>query len=136
MPDDHSTSDASGADATTTVDDTTATDVTDGHRTRTGLTTGSKICVLVSLGLLLTAAYFFWAPLSVPSGNAPFVCQTAANPPDDEFARTICTTITDRYLLRAALTAAAAIITTTVGLALFGFTRRTGAPTIEPATTP
>lgn len=135
MPDDRSTSDASEADATIPVTDQTVADDAPEHRTRLGLTTGSKVCILIALGLLLTAAYFFWAPLSVPSGNGPFVCQTAASPPGDDFAQSICSTITDRYLLRAALTAAAAVTVTVAGLALFGFTRRTVAAT-DPAATP
>lgn len=103
-------------------------DETPEHRTIYGLAVGSKVCVLLALGMLLVAAYFYFEPLTLASSNGPFRCASAANPPGDAFSQNVCSAVTDRYQLRALLATVAAVVTAVLGTAMFGITRRERTP--------
>lgn len=94
-------------------------------RTVLSPTTGSKICLLIAVVFLVGAAYFLWVPIAVPGSNGRFGCQSAFNPPTDQFPKNVCGTINQLYQIRAAAFLAAGILTGSLGIAFFGVNRRT-----------
>lgn len=93
-------------------------------RTVLRLRTGSKICVLIALVLLVLAAYFFWTPLTLPRPDGGlFGCGSAANPPSDPFPKGVCVDLPTMYRFRALAALGSALLVGGVGIAFFGAER-------------
>lgn len=94
-------------------------------RTVHALTTGSKICLLVSLPVLVAAAYFLWVQISIPSSEGgSFWCSSAFSPPTDQFPKGVCKEAIQIYQLRAALLLVAGLLIAGLGVLFFGVDRR------------
>ena len=100
----------------------------DDVETRTVMTlrTGTKICVLVGLGLIVLAVYFFIVPITSvrTTSGAVFGCGTALHPSTGGFADGVCGQIAavTRYKAIAALVAAVLVVV--LGGLMFGVDRR------------
>lgn len=94
-------------------------------RTVLSLTTGSKICLLVAIPLLVGAAYFLFAPISIAGSEGRFGCQSAINPPSDAFPKNVCGSVNELYQLRAGALLVAGLLVAGVGILSFGVNRRT-----------
>lgn len=95
-------------------------------RTTINLRTGSKICVLLAIPVVVLAAYWFWVPILIPTADGGmFGCGSAASPPTEAFPKGVCQNIADVNLYRALAALAAAVIVGGLGVTLFGVDRRT-----------
>lgn len=83
------------------------------------LTTASRVAFLGGVLLALLAFYFYWVPISVPTGTGTFGCRSAAYPPSDPFAAGFCASVVDGYRFRALMTAVAALVLLVAGPLLF-----------------
>ena len=97
--------------------------------TRTVLTprTGTKICILIGLALIIAAVYFYFVPVTsvrTTSGSV-FGCGSAAHPASSTFAHNTCWRATDVEKYRAFAAGALAIVTIIIGAVMFGVDRRT-----------
>ncbi|WP_265446781.1 hypothetical protein [Flexivirga meconopsidis] len=95
-------------------------------RTVLSLRTGTKICVLIALGFVVAAVYFYFVPVTsvrTQSGSV-FGCGSASSPMTGGFAEGACGKITDVYKYRAIACIVLALLTAIVGGLLFGADRR------------
>jgi hypothetical protein len=95
-------------------------------RTRSILvvSTGARICILLGLLLLVVSGYLFWSPLEKPTKEGiPFGCSSAANPPTEQFPKTVCGKINQRRQMQAGSFLIAAIIVGAGGVLTFGSSR-------------
>jgi hypothetical protein len=89
------------------------------------ISVGARICIMLALLLVVLAAYLFWSPLEKPTKEGiPFGCSTAANPPTEQFPRTVCGQTNKRRQLQAASVLIAAVIVGVGGVLTFGASRR------------
>jgi hypothetical protein len=79
------------------------------------------VCLVLSLLLLLLAAYLFWGPLGQDvTSNFPAKCGSAAHPPGDSLGRAVCGSINAERRAQALTALAAAIIVAVGGVFAFG----------------
>ncbi|NNG41196.1 hypothetical protein HJ588_18200 [Flexivirga sp. ID2601S] len=95
-------------------------------RTVLSLRTGTKICVLIALGLLVGAVYFYFVPITGVRTNtgSVFGCGSASSPATGGFAEGACGKVADVYKYRAIACIVLALLTAVVGGLLFGADRR------------
>jgi hypothetical protein len=97
--------------------------------TRTVMTprTGTKICILIGLALIVAAVYFYFVPVTSvrTTTGSVFGCGSAAHPASSTFAKNTCWRSSDVQKYRAFAAAAIAIVTIIIGAVMFGVERRT-----------
>ncbi|RNI17290.1 hypothetical protein [Flexivirga caeni] len=100
----------------------------DDVETRTVMTlrTGSKICVLIGLALLVLCVYFLFVPVTSvrTSSGGVFGCGTALSPAGGSFAHGVCGDVTQENRYRAFASLAICLITVVAGVLMFGVDRR------------
>lgn len=102
----------------------TGTDV-DTRVVRT-LTTGSKVCLLVSIPFLVAAAYFYFTPIVVQlDASGLFTCGSRFKPPTDAYDLSRCSGVQSLYGARSGASLALGLLIAAVGVGLFGFSSRT-----------
>ncbi|KNX37261.1 hypothetical protein [Luteipulveratus halotolerans] len=88
--------------------------------------TGTRVVLLIAVGLLVLAAYLFFSPVTLTGKTgAQFGCGSAFSPATDPFPKNVCGDLPEVARFRAILTAAAGVLIGGVGTAMFGFERRT-----------
>jgi hypothetical protein len=111
-----------------------------GRSRLAALSLGARLSVLLGVLLLLGAAYLFWSPLEkAGSAGVPFGCGSAAHPPSDGFATTVCGGVNERRQLQAGALTLAALTVGLGGVWAFAAARRRDggevAGAAEPGTT-
>jgi hypothetical protein len=87
------------------------------------LTTGARICLIVSALLLLFAAYLFWGPIGRSMANGfPAKCGSAAHPPADRLGKAVCGSVNVERRAQALTSLGAGLIVAGGGLLAFGTT--------------
>jgi hypothetical protein len=102
--------------------------MTDHHEEHTDLNlrVPTRIGLIVAAVLLVAAAYFYWVPVNLATQQgAAFGCGSAANPPADQFQKSVCLNTTDIYKYRAMAFAAAAILVGGLSYIFFGADKET-----------
>ena len=85
---------------------------------------GARVAFLLAALMVVGAVYFLFVPLGAPTqGGGLWRCGTVLKGPQDAFGSTICGGVRDLNLARAVGLAAAAAVTASGGLAIFGFDR-------------
>jgi hypothetical protein len=89
------------------------------------LATGSRVCVLLGLLLLVVAAYFYWVPIGAAPlrDGFPARCGSAADPPSEALGRAVCGVANDVQRSRALTALGGAVVLIVVGPLLFGLRR-------------
>jgi hypothetical protein len=90
------------------------------------LATGSRVCVLLGLLLLIVAAYLYWVPIGTTplSDGFPARCGSAANPPSQALGRAVCGVANDVRRSQALAAVGGAVVLIVLGPLLFGVWRR------------
>lgn len=97
-------------------------------RTVISLTVGARGMIVVSILLLLGAAYLFWSPIEVrQSQGFPIDCGSAAAPPSDDLGTALCGLAVDQRAWQSATLVAMALVIAGGGIYVFGVSR-TGDP--------
>lgn len=89
------------------------------------LSTGAKVCLLLAAMACVLAAYFYWVPITVlSSSGGTFGCQSAANPPTEDFPMNVCGDLNSVNQTRALMLMLSAALLAGLGSWLFGVERR------------
>ena len=84
-----------------------------------------KVCLLLALPFLVTAAYFYFTPIVVQLGGTRlFSCGSRFNPPTDAFDLSQCADVYGLYGARSGSFLAVGLLIAVVGVGLFGFGAR------------
>ena len=100
--------------------------VSAGRLRSVSLATGSRVCVLLGLLLLVVAAYLYWAPIGAapPQEGFPARCGTAADPPSESLGRAVCGVANDVRRSQALTAVGGAVVLLVIGPLLFGVRQR------------
>lgn len=101
--------------------DTSQDGVRELTRVRRHPRTGTKITTIVAAALLVTAAYYLFAPVYMDTANGWFGCGSAARGSDSEFVQNVCKEAPSVNLARALFAAGLAVIIGGLGAYFFGF---------------
>lgn len=96
-------------------------DAQERTRVRRHPRTGTKITTIVAAALLVTAAYYLFAPVYMDTANGWFGCGSAARGSDSEFVQNVCKGAPSLNLARALLAAGLAVVVGGLGASFFGF---------------
>ena len=88
------------------------------------LTIGSKVCLLVAVPFIVSAAYFYYAPTMVQTAAGPLSCQSTFDPPTDAFVLGQCAGINELFGARSGACLAIGLLLAAIGIGLFGFRTR------------
>ncbi|NHN54961.1 hypothetical protein G9U51_04065 [Calidifontibacter sp. DB0510] len=90
------------------------------------LRTGTKICILIGLALLVLAVYFYLVPMSLrTTSGGVFECGSASSPPSEQFAKNVCQNLTDENKYKAFAAGLIGLLTLALGTWFFGVDKAT-----------
>ncbi|GAA1787657.1 hypothetical protein [Nostocoides veronense] len=84
------------------------------------LVTGTKVCIITSVLLIVLAAYFYFVPINITAQQGVFGCGSASNPPTEDFAKGVCQDLATINRIKAVSALISAFLVTGLGFLLFG----------------
>ncbi|HST67004.1 MAG TPA: hypothetical protein VLM05_17620 [Mycobacteriales bacterium] len=89
------------------------------------LTRGARVCLLISLLLLVFAAFRMVAPIDIQTTQGPmFACGSGLRPPTDAFQKNVCGRLSQGRQVEAGFEVGGAVLLALGGLLVFGSSRR------------
>lgn len=84
------------------------------------LATGTKVCIIVAVLLIVLAAYLYFVPINIAAQQGVFGCGSASKPPTEDFAKGICQDLASINRIKAVTALISGFLVTGLGFLLFG----------------